>query len=73
MERILLICLKAAHMSRMAAVACVALLVLGFILFVHPRAHADRHDCQLLGQAASDTGPIRVYDCNGTTYSEPMQ
>jgi hypothetical protein len=73
MELVHQIWLKAAPMPRMAVVACAALLALGFILFVHPRAHAHWHDCQLLGQAAGDTGPIRVYDCKGTTYSEPMR
>jgi hypothetical protein len=73
MERVHLIWLKAMHMPRMAAVACVALLALGLILIVHPRAPAHWRNCQLLGQAASDTGPIKVYDCKGTTYSEPVR
>jgi hypothetical protein len=73
MKRIHLIWHKAEHTPCMAAVACGALLMLGFILFAHSRAHPDWHSCQRLGQAASDTGPIKVYDCKGTTYSEPVQ
>jgi hypothetical protein len=73
MKRIHLIWHKAERTSRIAAVACGALLMLGFMLFAHSRSHPDWHGCQRLGQAASDTGPIRVYDCNGSTYSEPMQ